>query len=96
MFFCRSHATYYFVAAGELLLSISLVTHLTMLPIGCYISLGDTKKAQQLLDTIPSLLERKKVGGKDLPTEVFIKKKCALYSLPPTQRFIDGFGSGFL
>lgn len=60
--------------------------------IGCYFSLGDTQKAQQLLDTIPSLLERKKVGGKDLPTEVFIKKKCMVYSLPATLWFIDGFG----
>ena len=99
VFFCRSHTTYYFAAAGELLLSNSLMTSLIILSIGCYFSLGDMQKAQQLLDTIPSLLERKKVGGKDLPTEVFIKKKCAFHALPLTLRFIDGFGgnnSGFL
>ena len=54
----RSHATYYFIAAG------------------CHISLKNYKKAQELLDQIPDLLEKKKIGGKDLPTEVFIKKKC--------------------
>jgi hypothetical protein len=45
---------------------------------GCYFSLNDQKKTQELLDTIPSLLEKKKINGKDLPTEVFIKKKCEL------------------
>lgn len=52
----RSHATYYFVAAG------------------CYWSLGNYEESQRLFDAIPGLLE-KKIGGKDLPTEVFIKKK---------------------
>ncbi|KAG6911431.1 hypothetical protein DXG01_016528 [Tephrocybe rancida] len=46
---------------------------------GCYISLGDTKKAQALLDTIPDLIDKKKIIGKDLPTEVLIKKKLAFY-----------------
>ncbi|TEB21864.1 mitochondrial outer membrane protein IML2 [Coprinellus micaceus] len=46
---------------------------------GCHFSLGDKEKAQQLLDTIPSLIDAKKMGGKDLPTEVFIKKKLAFY-----------------
>lgn len=53
----RSHATYYFIAAG------------------CHISLKDYAGAQKLLDAIPDLLDKKKIGGKDLPTEVFIKKK---------------------
>ncbi|KAF5378316.1 hypothetical protein D9615_008805 [Tricholomella constricta] len=46
---------------------------------GCYISLGETSKAQALLDAVPALIEGKKMGGKDLPTEVFIKKKLAFY-----------------
>lgn len=45
------------------------------LAIGCYVSLGDRRKAKEFLDEIPKLLERKKIGGKDLPTEVFIRKK---------------------
>jgi hypothetical protein len=48
--------------------------------VGCYLSLAKDKpeykaKARNLLDSIPNLLERKKIGGKDLPTEVFIQKK---------------------
>ena len=33
------------------------------------------EKAQSLLDAIPELINKKKISGKDLPTEVFIKKK---------------------
>jgi len=55
-FFCRSHATYYFIAAG------------------CHWSLGNQDEAQRLFDLIPGLID-KKIGGKDLPTEVFLKKK---------------------
>lgn len=76
------------MAAGKLLLSTSLITRLITLSVGCYFSLGDSQKAQQLLDTIPSLLERKKVGGKDLPTEVFIKKKCPFGALHSTLRIL--------
>ena len=43
--------------------------------LGCFISLNDLEKAKELLDKIPDLLEKRKIGGKDLPTEVFIKKK---------------------
>lgn len=42
---------------------------------GCYFSLGDNDKAQAMLDMVPGLIEKKKMGGKDLPIEVFIKKK---------------------
>ena len=56
-FVCRSHATYYFIAAG------------------CHLSLKNYEKAQKLFDAVPELLEKKKIGGKDLPTEVWIKKK---------------------
>lgn len=56
---------------------------------GCHLSLGTTEaqvEAQKLFDTIPALLERKKIGGRDLPTETFIKKKGASFGLA-------GFGS---
>ncbi|KAG6838080.1 Mitochondrial outer membrane protein iml2, partial [Blastosporella zonata] len=42
---------------------------------GCYISIGNKTKAQALLDVIPDLIDKKKISGKDLPTEVLIKKK---------------------
>lgn len=60
----RSHATYYFIAAG------------------CYISLRDYEQAQRLFDKVPEFIEKRKIGGKDLPTEVFIKKKRACPPLP--------------
>ncbi|KAJ3873990.1 hypothetical protein F5051DRAFT_417949 [Lentinula edodes] len=68
-----SHGTYYFIAAG------------------CHISLAHSDKvspdekekylnqAQRLLDAIPSLLDKRKMGGKELPTEVLIKKRLAFY-----------------
>ncbi|KAJ6453252.1 hypothetical protein C8R47DRAFT_249056 [Mycena vitilis] len=46
---------------------------------GCYVALGNRDKAQELLDALPELLQRKKVGGKDLPTEVLIRKKLDFY-----------------
>ncbi|KAF8229976.1 hypothetical protein L208DRAFT_1284137 [Tricholoma matsutake] len=46
---------------------------------GCYISLGNLNKAQELLNTIPDLISKKKLSGKDLPTEVLIKKKLEFY-----------------
>ncbi|TCD67048.1 hypothetical protein EIP91_000610 [Steccherinum ochraceum] len=46
---------------------------------GCHISLKEYEKAQKLFDAIPDLLDKKKIGGKDLPTEVFIKKKLQFY-----------------
>ena len=40
--------------------------------------MGNLAKCQELLDAIPGMIDKqKKVGGKDLPTEVFIKKKRA-------------------
>ncbi|KAF8321184.1 hypothetical protein DL93DRAFT_2051790 [Clavulina sp. PMI_390] len=59
-----SHSTYSFLAAG------------------CYFALNTedgTKKAKEQLDRLPGLLERRKIGGRDLPTEVFIKKKMEFY-----------------
>jgi len=43
---------------------------------GCQWSLNNYDEAQKLFDAIPSLIDKKKIGGKDLPTEVFIKKRC--------------------
>ncbi len=60
-----SHATYHYLAAG------------------CLLSAGGEEnmmKAQKLLGTVPSLLDRRKIGGRDLPTEVFIKHKSRVYS----------------
>lgn len=59
-------------------LGIDLTTHSGA---GCYFSLKDYERTQSLFDMIPSLLERKKVGGKDLPTEIFIKKKREPFDL---------------
>ena len=44
---------------------------------GCHWSLGNLKETQRLLEATPAQIDRRKVGNKDLPTEVFIKKKCA-------------------
>jgi tetratricopeptide (TPR) repeat protein len=44
---------------------------------GCHWSLGNLKEAQRLLEATPAQIDKRKVGNKDLPTEVFIKKKCA-------------------
>lgn len=48
---------------------------------GCHWSLGRYDEAQKLLDAVIGLLDKKKIGGKDLPTEVFIKKKREFLSL---------------
>jgi hypothetical protein len=48
---------------------------LMMAAAGCYISLGNYTRAQELLDAAPAAMDKKKMSGKDLPTEVFIKKK---------------------
>jgi hypothetical protein len=71
----RSHATYYFLAAGELAF-VNLRTFLLINLLGCYMSINDYTTAQLLFDSVPSLLEKRKINGKDLPTEVLIKKKC--------------------
>jgi hypothetical protein len=75
----RSHATYYFTTAGKT--AVLVLTHIVTVPelksgIGCHFSLKDYAKAQELLDTIPSLLDKRKFNGKELPTEIFIQKKC--------------------
>ncbi|KAJ7290503.1 hypothetical protein C8J57DRAFT_1276000 [Mycena rebaudengoi] len=65
---------------------------------GCYLSLGNRAKAQELFDALPELLERKKVGGKDLPTEVLIRKKLVFYKEKQKRRggdparFVEAIG----
>ena len=50
------------------------MTHRTT---GCYTHLGNHKKAQELLDACPALMEKKKLGAANyLPTEVLILRKC--------------------
>jgi len=44
---------------------------------GCQWSLGNLIEAQRLLEATPAQIEKRKIGNKDLPTEVFIKKKRA-------------------
>lgn len=44
--------------------------------LGCHFSAGNLTKAQEILDAIPGLLEKKRVAGtKQLPTEVLVAKK---------------------
>lgn len=42
---------------------------------GCYWSLGNFEEAQRLLEATPAQIDKRKIGNKDLPTEVFIKKR---------------------
>jgi len=71
----RSHATYYYIAAGMQTQNIYIsIPSLTFI-IGCYIALQNYTKAKELFDTIPNLIDRRKINGKELPTEVLIKKK---------------------
>ncbi|RPD66519.1 hypothetical protein L226DRAFT_557573 [Lentinus tigrinus ALCF2SS1-7] len=60
---------------------------------GCYVSLKNYDKAQELLDKVPELIEKRKLGGKDLPTEVFIKKKIAFYK--EQQKIATGSEEGY-
>lgn len=67
---------------------------------GCQWSLGNFEEAQRLLEATPAQIDKRKIGNKDLPTEVFIKKKRAF--LAPARkgnRFADlvqTFTSGVL
>jgi tetratricopeptide (TPR) repeat protein len=46
---------------------------------GCHWSLGNIEEAQRLLEATPAQIDKRKIGNKDLPTEVFIKKKRACF-----------------
>ncbi|CAK5283493.1 unnamed protein product [Mycena citricolor] len=56
---------------------------------GCFLAVGEKAKAQELIDKIPDLVTKKKVGGKDLPTEVFIKKKMEFWKEKAKRHNID-------
>ncbi|KAF8888312.1 hypothetical protein BD779DRAFT_1611355 [Infundibulicybe gibba] len=62
---------------------------------GCHVSLGDRTRARELFDAIPGLIDKRKISGKDLPTEVLIKKKLEFYrakqkrSAAPDAHFVD-------
>ncbi|KAJ7674125.1 hypothetical protein B0H17DRAFT_1140775 [Mycena rosella] len=49
---------------------------------------------QELLDVLPDLLSRKKMGRKDLPTEVLIRKKLDFYK--EKQKCCDGDPARFV
>ncbi|KAF8522203.1 outer membrane protein Iml2/Tetratricopeptide repeat protein 39 [Hysterangium stoloniferum] len=53
---------------------------------GCHSAVGNNTLAQSLLDSIPELLEKRKLAGRDLPSEVFIRKKVAFYKQKQTRR----------
>ncbi|KAF8489806.1 hypothetical protein F5888DRAFT_1929649 [Russula emetica] len=53
---------------------------------GCHWSLGNLKEAQRLLDATPAQIEKRKIGNKDLPTEVFIKKKLTFWKAKHVRR----------
>jgi hypothetical protein len=46
---------------------------------GCYVSLGNKEKAKHFFDLIPGHLDKRKFGGKELPTELLVRKrrKCS-------------------
>ncbi|KAH9170399.1 hypothetical protein EDB89DRAFT_1977829 [Lactarius sanguifluus] len=46
---------------------------------GCQWSLGNFEEAQRLLEATPAQIDKRKIGNKDLPTEVFIKKRLAFW-----------------
>ena len=46
---------------------------------GCQWSLGNFEEAQKLLEATPAQIDKRKIGAKDLPTEVFIKKKRTFF-----------------
>jgi tetratricopeptide (TPR) repeat protein len=48
---------------------------------GCHWSLGNFEEAQRLLEATPAQIDKRKIGNKDLPIEVFIKKKRACLCL---------------
>lgn len=53
---------------------------------GCHWSLGNLREAQRLLDATPAQIEKRKIGNKDLPTEVYIKKKLAFWKAKHLRR----------
>lgn len=48
---------------------------------GCYVSIGDKEKAKLYFEKISTFLDKRKYGGKELPTEVLIRKKSKSFLL---------------
>lgn len=79
--FLRSHATYTYSAAG------------------CYLALKTEEglnRAQELFDKLPALLSKKRPGGQDLPTEVYIQKKSELVDMAGSPKANRSFPSHLL
>ncbi|KAH8984025.1 hypothetical protein EDB92DRAFT_1888640 [Lactarius akahatsu] len=53
---------------------------------GCQWSLGNFEEAQRLLEATPAQIDKRKIGNKDLPTEVFIKKRLAFWKAKHERR----------
>lgn len=53
---------------------------------GCQWSLGNFEEAQRLLEATPAQIDKRKIGNKDLPTEVFIKKRLAFWKAKHVRR----------
>ncbi|KAH9989095.1 hypothetical protein BJV74DRAFT_838881 [Russula compacta] len=53
---------------------------------GCHWSLDNFEEAQRLLEATPAQIDKRKIGNKDLPTEVFIKKKLAFWKAKHVRR----------
>ncbi|KIK19843.1 hypothetical protein PISMIDRAFT_682759 [Pisolithus microcarpus 441] len=51
---------------------------------GCYISIGQSDKAQSLLDALSQIMDKRR--SRNMPTEVFIKKKLAFYKQKHARR----------
>ena len=43
--------------------------------LGCHLALGNLVQAKALLDRMSQALDKRKIGGRELPSEVFIRKK---------------------
>ncbi|KZV71865.1 hypothetical protein PENSPDRAFT_650290 [Peniophora sp. CONT] len=77
-----SHREYVEAAKQFLYITeINTWSHATyfFLAAGCYWRVGEYKEAQRLLDAIPAAIDKRKIGGKDLPFEVFLKKKLVFW-----------------
>ncbi|EJD00336.1 uncharacterized protein FOMMEDRAFT_159009 [Fomitiporia mediterranea MF3/22] len=74
-----SHAMYYMLVGGTIVIINSAWTMTNLFLVGCYVSLGDRVKAKELFDKIPSFLDKRKIGGKEIPMETVIRKKLAFY-----------------
>jgi tetratricopeptide (TPR) repeat protein len=79
----KSNSWYVFFISNvlPLLLSVASSTLLrshgtyAFLIAGCLLAAGETQRAQELFDKIPAALERKKKAKRELPLEIYVKRK---------------------